>query len=206
MKLNCLIVDDEPLSIKILEKYCKELSHLAIQVTCTDAFKAMQLLKANQIDLLFLDINMPKLSGLGLLRSLKKTPMVILTTAYPEYAVEGFELDVLDYLVKPFSFERFLKAANKAIEMKNMALQIQSGKEKQSTQALLVKADRKLYQLKLEDIRYLQAYGDYVKIFTEENMLMPKETLHQIATRLPEDQFQQVHRSFIVAINKIDFL
>ena len=206
MKLSCLIVDDEPLSIKVIQKYCQDLPNLEITATCTDAFQALQHLKSKSIDLMFLDINMPKLSGLAMLKSLKNPPLVIITTAYPEFAVEGFELEVLDYLVKPFGLERFLKAINKASEQQKIALQLSALPKKKQVATLLIKADRKLHQLKIDTIQYLQAYGDYVKIFTTEGMLMPKETLNQLARKLPQDQFIQVHRSYIVALPFIKYV
>lgn len=205
MKLSCLIVDDEPLSIRIIEKYIADLPSLEITGKCTNAFQAMECLKKEAIDLLFLDINMPKLSGLGLLKTLSNPPMVILTTAYPEFAVEGFELNVLDYLVKPFGFERFLKAINKAMTSKEIEQKLQNNPPGESG-ALLVKADRKLYKVKHSEILYLQAYGDYVKIFTAQGMLMPKEKLQELIHKLPESDFMQVHRSYVVALNRIEFI
>ncbi len=206
MKLNCLIVDDEPLSIKVIRRYCEDLPSLSIAGSCSDAFQALDQLKSKSVDLLFLDINMPRLSGLAMLKSLKNPPMVIIITAYPEFAVEGFELEVLDYLVKPFGFERFLKAVNKAVEQKKVAVQLQELPEKKASSTLLIKADRKLHQLRVDSIQYLQAYGDYVKIFTTEGMLMPKETLQQLATKLPKQKFLQVHRSYIVALLHIKYV
>lgn len=204
MILNCLVVDDEPLSIRVIEKYLKELPQFKLVASCTDAFQAMPYLSEQQIDLLFLDINMPKLSGLSLLKSLQQAPLVIITTAYPEFAVESFELEVLDYLVKPISFDRFIKATSKALRQKEIHRHL-----KQQTPAvshLMVKADRKLFQLKTEQIQYLQAYGDYVKIYTKEGMFLPKETLNQIEARLPKEQFIRVHRSFVVAGTAIKYL
>lgn len=206
MKLNCLIVDDEPLSIKVIRRYCEDLPSLSIAGSCSDAFQALDQLKSKSVDLLFLDINMPRLSGLAMLKSLKNPPMVVIITAYPEFAVEGFELEVLDYLVKPFGFERFLKAINKAVEQKKITLQLQELPEKKASSTLLIKADRKLHQLRVDSIQYLQAYGDYVKIFTTEGMLMPKETLQQIVAKLPKQKFLQVHRSYIVALPHIKYV
>ena len=205
MKLSCLIVDDEPLSIRIIEKYITDLPALEIKGKCTDAFQAMEYLKKESIDLIFLDINMPKLSGLGLLKTLSNPPMAILTTAYPEFAVEGFELNVLDYLVKPFGFERFLKAVDKAMTNKEIEQKLQHNTTAESG-SLLIKADRKLYKVKHADILYLQAYGDYVKIFTEQGMLMPKEKLQELVQKLPQRDFMQVHRSYVVALSRIEFI
>ena len=160
----------------------------------------MEVLQNERIDLLLLDINMPKLSGIGLLKALPNPPLVVFITAYPEYAVEGFELEAVDYLLKPFSFERFVKAVNRVTQK----MAIKTGNSSIST--IVIKADKKLYQLDTTDILYLQAYGDYVKVFTKDKMLITKERLTNLEGQLPEDSFQRIHRSYIVALAAIEFV
>ncbi len=200
MKIRCAIIDDEPLSIKVVEKYLADLPQLELVATCKNAFEAMELLRKESIDLIFLDINMPKLSGVSFLKSLSKPPLVIFITAYPEYAVEGFELEALDYLLKPFSFERFLKAINRAQE------KMVSSNDENAKDHLFIKADKKLYKVNFEDIFYLQAYGDYVKVFTKEKTLLTKERLNNLLQKLPKARFQQIHRSYIIALPAIQFI
>jgi DNA-binding LytR/AlgR family response regulator len=200
MKIKCLVVDDEPLSRRVVEKYAAELVQLDIVGSCADAFAALEILQKETVDLLLLDINMPKLSGISLLKSLPKPPLVIFITAYAEHAVEGFELEAVDYLLKPFSFERFVKAINRAGERLGP---ISSASEPAN---LIIKADKKLYQVDTEDIRYLQAYGDYVKVFTNDKTLVTKERLTNLEALLPKDGFQRIHRSYIVALSSIEFI
>ena len=199
--INCIVVDDEPLSRRVIQKYLKDLPSLNLVVSCNHAFEAMEVLQKNQIDLIFLDINMPKLSGINFAKTLSDPPLIIFTTAYPEFAVEGFELEAVDYLLKPFSQERFLKAVNKAI--KALDNEIIQGKE---SNYLIVKAEKKLYKLNLQDILYLQAYGDYVKIFTAEKTLLTKERLSVLEESLPGDRFQKIHRSYVISLAAIHFL
>ncbi|MCB0520296.1 MAG: response regulator transcription factor [Lewinellaceae bacterium] len=202
MKIRCIAVDDEPLSLRIVEKYAAELPQLELVATCADAFEAMQVLRGKAVDLLLLDINMPKLSGISLLKSLDRPPLVVFTTAYPEYAVEGFELEAVDYLLKPFSLERFIKAINRAAEK----LAGQHEPTPAPVGHLLVKADKKLFKVDFGEILYLEAYGDYVKIFTREKMLLTKERLTVLEEALPGDIFFRIHRSYIIAVGAIAFL
>lgn len=202
MKIRCIAVDDEPLSLRIIEKYAAELPQMKLVATCSNAFEAMEALRREAPDLLLLDINMPKLSGISLLKSLDRPPLVIFTTAYPEYAVEGFELEAVDYLLKPFSLERFIKAVNRASE------RLFSQKNETETQlgSLLVKADKKIYKLDFQDINYLEAFGDYVKIFTRDKMLLTKERLANLEAELPPDAFFRIHRSYLVHLGAIEFI
>lgn len=201
-KIRCIAVDDEPLSLKVIEKYAAELPLVELIGTCANAFEAMEWLRKEQVDLVFLDINMPKLSGIGLLKSLDKAPLVVFTTAYPEYAVEGFDLEALDYLLKPFSLERFIRAVNRAAE------RISSNSIPANTAIghLVVKADKKMYRIDLQDISYLEAYGDYVKIHAKSQVLLVKERLGSMERDLPVGQFVRIHRSFIVSIAAIEFM
>ncbi len=202
MKIRCIAVDDEPLSLRIIQKYAADLPHLDLLATCDNAFAALDFLRQTTVDLMFLDINMPKLSGISLLKALDKQPLVIFTTAYPEYAVEGFELEAVDYLLKPFSLERFVKAVNRVTEK----LEPKKGKQETPPDFLLVKADKKLYKVDFLDIIRLEAYGDYVKIFTKDKMLLTKERLNIVEQQLPQAQFIRIHRSHVIAFAAIEFI
>ena len=202
MKIKCLIVDDEPLSQDVLKKYIEESSLLELMGTSSDAFEANTMLQAHDIQLIFLDINMPKLSGIRFVKTLTDPPLIIFTTAYPQYAIEGFEVDAVDYLVKPFSFERFLKAVNKAIEKINyMQLKNHAG-----SGFILLKSDKKVYKVNYEDITYLQSFGDYVKVFTSGKCLVVHDTFKNIQEQLPEREFVRVHKSYLIAFGKIQYI
>lgn len=203
MSVTCIIVDDEPLAREVLEKYISDCPMLDLKESCGNAFEAMDLLDRHPIGIVFLDINMPKLSGLSMIRSINHPPEIIFTTAYPEYAVEGFELDAADYLVKPFSFERFLKAVNKALK------RIESRKADASSDQrkfLMVKADGKIYQVDHGSIQYLEAMGDYVRIHCDGKVITTYDTLKGLETILPPEHFQRVHRSFIIALDRISYM
>ena len=202
MKIRCIAVDDEPLSLRIIEKYAAELQQVELVTTCSNAFEAMEALRKKQVDLLLLDINMPKLSGISLLKTLDRPPLVVFITAYPEYAVEGFELEAVYYLLKPFPFERFAKAINRVSER----LFQQKNPPEMLPGHLLIKADKKIYKLDFQDITYLEAYGDYVKIFTKDKMLLTKERLANLETELPESAFFRIHRSYLIRLDAIEFI
>lgn len=199
MSINCLIVDDEPLSRDVLRNYVQDHPDLNLQGECKDAFEAMTALEQNTIDLIFLDINMPKLSGINFYKSLNQKPMVIFTTAYPEFAVEGFELDAIDYLLKPFSFERFVKAINK-VKGKN------GSQEKEISDFIMLKADKKMYRTAYEDILFFESLGDYVKVHTKERVLIIASTLKKLLTELPESLFIRTHKSFIISKSKVEYI
>ncbi|MEM7102707.1 MAG: LytTR family DNA-binding domain-containing protein [Bacteroidota bacterium] len=200
MKLRCMIVDDEPLAIKVLEKYMLELDSLQLVASCKNAIEALDILHNEVVDLIFLDINMPRLSGINMIKSMKSPPMVVFVTAYPEFAVEGFELDAVDYLMKPVAFDRFLKAVNKA--RKQSEAQNSSAK---SSPTLMVRADKKLYKINWKDISFFQGYGDYVKVNTIDKTLVPKEKLSTYEDMLPSG-FLRVHRSYIVNLDLISYM
>lgn len=194
--LNCIIADDEPIARQILEGYVNDIPYLKITASCKNAFEVMEVLQQEEIDLLFLDINMPKLSGLGLLKTLRQKPKVIITTAYAEYAVEGFELEVTDYLLKPFSLERFLQAVMKVRKTEQKqpdTLAIPAGRKEQ---VLFVKSDKKIIRLSMNEIHYVEAYGNYIKIYAPQ-MLLTAQTLSEFLERLPA-QFLRIHKSFVV--------
>lgn len=201
MNLNCIAVDDEPLSLDILENYIRNINKLDLIATCNDAMEALEVLRNHQIDLIFLDINMPGISGFQLLKSLSDPPQIIFTTAYPEFAVRGFEVDAIDYLVKPFPFERFLKAVNKVLNKKE--LQVNNSKDQE---VIWLKAEKKNNRILINDILYVEAVGDYVKVKTLHGQLIIHETMHGILDRLKDFGFIRVHRSFIISPDKIDFI
>lgn len=197
---SCMIVDDEPLAQDVLKQYIHQHPSLQLTAVCDDAFEAHRLLAQQKIDILFLDVNLPKLSGIHLLRSLPQPPAVIFTTAYPEFAVEGFELDAVDYLVKPFSLERFLKAVNKVIARQSRAA---SG---HIQDFIFVKADKKVFRVVISDILDAEALGDYVRLRMAHTQHLVNSTLRDLLEELPKDQFVRVHKSFAIALNKIEFI
>lgn len=199
MKLNCIIIDDEPLSQDVIEDFVKACPELNLVGICNDALEAGELLKKKPVDLLFLDVNMPKLSGIGFVKSLKKPPLVILVTAYPEYAIEGFEIDALDYLLKPVSFERFRMAVNRALE------RFSSIEEPQANH-IMVRANKKNYRINFNEIVYLEAHGDYVRFITEEQALMVHGTMKDFIEKLPGNKFERIHKSYVISLAKVIYL
>lgn len=200
MKINCIIVDDEPASRGVLEKFISDCPSLNLLYSCKNAFEANKILNKDDVQLIFLDINMPKLSGLKFYKSLTNPPFVIFTTAYPEYAVEGFEVDAVDYLLKPFPFERFLKAVNKASNVLNNK-QVAS-----DSSYILLKSDKKLYRIILNEINYLEALGDYVKVNYSNQSIIVHETFQNLLSQLEESKLVRVHKSFAIALNKFDHI
>ncbi len=198
--IRCLIVDDEPLALDILEDFINKTPSLQLIGKYENPIEAIQFLQTNDIDLLFLDIKMPDISGIQLLKSLNKKPVVILTTAFKEYAIDGYELDVLDYLLKPIEFERFLRAVNKASEYFN-SLENRNSKDRDF---LFVKADYKLVKIKFNDILFIEAVKDYVKIKTEKSYVLTLMSMAGIEEKLPPDNFIRVHRSYIVSLNNVN--
>ena len=194
-KLNCIIADDEPIARQILENYVDAIPYLNLVASCKNAFEVLGILQEKEIDILFLDINMPKLSGLSLLKTLQKRPNVIITTAYPEYAIEGFELSVTDYLVKPFSLERFMQAVQK-VNKKAVIKTTTVIQEKETTNSIFVKSDKKIIKLNFDEIYYAEAYGNYVKIYADKMILTP-QTLSDFLNKLTKD-FIRIHKSFII--------
>ena len=203
---NYLIVDDEPIAHRIIEKYCENLPHLEKKGNCYNAFEAMQLLNENQIDLLFLDINMPKLSGFDLLKTIPNPPKIIVTTAYKEFALEGYELNISDYLLKPFSFERFVKAVNKTISKTNQQQEINnniSENQTENPESFFLKGDKKHYQVHFNNILFIEAYGHYCKVHLKDKMILSNEKISFLEEFLP-DTFIRTHKSFIISKSKIE--
>lgn len=198
---QCLVIEDEPLAQDVLKKYIQDHPSLELVAVCTDALQAQQVLARQPVPLIFLDINLPRLSGIGFLKTLAHPPLVIFTTAYPEFAAEGFELDAIDYLVKPFSFERFLKAVNKVLEK----LERKSTEKSSAPASIFIKADKKVYKIDLDDILYLEALDDYVKLVTVQQSYLINDTLKSLQEELPAANFMRVHKSYIISKNNIVF-
>jgi DNA-binding LytR/AlgR family response regulator len=201
MKLNCLIIDDEPVARKGLEEYVREVEFLHCVGQCENALKASTFLAQQQIDLLFLDIHMPKVSGIEFLKTLKNPPLVILTTAYSEYALEGYFLDIVDYLMKPITFERFLKASQKAYEI--FTLRKTADHAKNDSDYFFVKSDSKFEKILYSEVLYIEALQNYAVIHTEAKKLITYITMTSLEQQLPKDKFIKVHKSYIVSIAQI---
>jgi DNA-binding LytR/AlgR family response regulator len=207
-KIICLIVDDEPPALEVLKKYITSVQHLELAGTCGDAIEALTFLQQHPVDLLFLDIQMPQLLGTDLVRTLKKPPKVIFTTAFRKFAVEGFELDAVDYLLKPISFERFLKAVNKVMDTSISSFESNhnttESNNKLADTFINLRADRKNIKVSLDDILYIESLKDYIKVVTAGKTIVTKQAISSIEEILPKEKFIRIHRSFIVSINKIE--
>jgi DNA-binding LytR/AlgR family response regulator len=208
-KIRCIVVDDEELARKLLENFIGRLPHLELRGSCKDPLEAMQLLQEEPVNLMFLDIQMPGLTGVEFLRTLKTKPVVIFTTAYPEYALEGYALDVIDYLLKPFSFERFVQAVNKSAEM----LQLRTGSLQPSSDDvttpkdyILVKSEHKIHRIKFDDILFIESMREYVAYHTPDGRILSLNSLKNLEEELPASQFIRIHKSYIIAIDKIKAL
>ena len=203
MNINCIIIDDEPLARKGLKEYITDVDFLTLVGEFDSPLKATSLLSGGEVQLLFLDIQMPKITGLEFLKTLQHPPAVIFTTAYPQYALEGFEVNALDYLVKPISFDRFLKAALKAKEYYEVR-EKDSADSAATADHFYIKADNKLVKIAFDDIIFAEALQNYVCIHTNEKKYMTYLTFKSVEEYLPTDKFIRLHKSFIVAASKID--
>lgn len=199
MQLNCIIVDDEPLSQDVIVDFVNDCPELSLVSVCNNAMEAGKILQNEQIDLLFLDINMPKLSGIGFVKSLKEPPLFILITAYPEFALDGFEINAVDYLLKPVSFERFRTAVNRVLDRI-------SAKEESQSGHIMVRANKKNYRIDFNEILFLEAQGDYVKFITLDKSLMVHGRMKEFLAQLPENGFEQIHKSYVISLSKIDYV
>jgi DNA-binding LytR/AlgR family response regulator len=205
--INCLLVDDEPLAIEIIASYLEKVSGFNVVAKCKNAMEAFDVLQKEKIDLMFLDIQMPQLNGIEFVKTLKNPPKIIFTTAYRDYAIEGFELDAMDYLLKPISFGRFIKAINK-IQRKPETEPIKPEIENTSTTSntepfLYIKMDKRILKVYLDKIIYIESQKDYVRIVTEEQEVVTKQKISYLEDRLPKDNFLRIHRSYIVPTNRI---
>lgn len=201
-KTRCIIVEDEPLAVKVLSDYIAQVPFLELQSTFKDAILATEWLRNNSTDLMFLDIHLPKLRGMAFLKTLTHPPAVIITTAYHQYAVEGFELNVTDYLLKPIEFERFLMAVNKLKTANTLTQQAAASPEVKDH--LFVNVQKKKVKILFSDILYIESQREYIKIVTAKKEYLSKMGTHEIEERLPSNLFRRIHRSFIVSVNKIE--
>jgi DNA-binding LytR/AlgR family response regulator len=205
-KIRCLAVDDEPPALDVLIKYISSVQSLELVGTCADGVEALNFIRQHSIDLIFLDIQMPQILGTDFLRTLKKPPKVIFTTAFRKFAVEGFELDAVDYLLKPISFERFLKAVNKVMDASlNGTLSIDTEPQKTNIENYIyLRSDRKMIKVALSDILYIESIKDYIKVIATSGTVITKQSISSIEETLPKEMFIRIHRSYIVALNKIE--
>ncbi|MEO0895662.1 MAG: LytTR family DNA-binding domain-containing protein [Bacteroidota bacterium] len=206
--LRCLIIDDEPLAVNLLEDYVNKIAGIELVQSFNNPLEALPLLESEEINLIFLDVQMPELTGIQLGNIINGKIPIILTTAYDEYAIQGYELDVIDYLLKPISFDRFFKAVQKAQKRitPNMGKANNSLEEEKHPGYIFVKTNYKTQRINLEDILYLESLGDYVKIHLPDQRIMTLENMKHFASTLPQEQFMRIHRSFIISFSKIDFI
>lgn len=201
-KIKCIIIEDEPLAVKVLSDYVAQVPFLQLEAAFKDAILATEWLRTNEVQLIFLDIHLPKLKGMSFLKTLAKKPAVIITTAYHQYAVEGFDLDVTDYLLKPIEFERFLIAINK-VKLTNGS--IQSMPETGGTKDyLFLTVQKKKVKILFSEILYVESQREYIKVVTEKNEFISRMSTHEIEDLLPGIIFKRIHRSFIISINKLE--
>lgn len=209
--IRCLIVDDEPPAREVLRRYVQDVPTLQLAGECSHAIQALTVLQQQPVDLMFLDIRMPQLDGTTFLKTLKNPPKVIFTTAYSEYALEGYELDIVDYLLKPVRFDRFLKSVNKAFplvsgfttETTAPAIVSPEAEEKKNESFVYFRADRKMQKVMLSEILYIESMKDYIKVITTEGVIITKQSITSVEAMLSDKLFVRTHRSYIVAVNKI---
>lgn len=201
--IKAIIVDDEPLALDVLETYINQIPNIELVQRCTNAIEANEAIKTHDIDLMFLDIQMPQITGIDFLKSLQNPPKVIFTTAYPDYAVDGFELNASDYLLKPISLDRFMKSVNRVSEEIELEQNESSGIG-DSDEFFFVKADKKLIKVIYDDILYIEGLKDYVIIRMNSSRVITLQTMKSLEAKLPSALFQRIHRSFIINLNKIN--
>ncbi|WP_237274575.1 LytR/AlgR family response regulator transcription factor [Tenacibaculum ovolyticum] len=201
-KLQCVIVDDEPVAREIIASFIEKTPNIELIKMCKNASEAILFMQKNEIDLYFLDINMPEITGLSLAKIIDKKSKIIFTTAYRDYAVDGFNLNVVDYLLKPISFDRFLQAIQKVFNLQ-ISTKTNDIKKETYNNHIFVRADRKMVKINFNDILYIESLGDYVKIFTENSMITTRETISNLETKLASYKFIRIHRSYIISLEKI---
>jgi len=209
MKTKCLIIDDEPLARDLMRSHISKLENFEIVAECGDAMKAMQELRDKKVDLMFMDIQMPQITGIEFLKILKHPPKVIITTAYREYALDGFELDVVDFLLKPITFERFLKSVNKYYQIAQEEIQKAPSDAVsnviQSDEAFIyVKENKRVIKVFLNEILYIEGLSEYVQIYTDKKKIITKTSMTSLEEKLPSDSFLRIHKSFIVSMSRIE--
>ncbi len=208
MEIKALIVDDEPLAQNVIEQFARKIPNLLIAGKCNDAIAAHQWMQENNADLIFLDINMPKLSGISFLKNLKDAPLVIFTTAYSEYALEGFELNAVDYLKKPFSFDRFCKAFFKAEELLSLkhTAKLKEPDLSVEKQFFFIKSNKKTYKINFSEICHIEGLGDYIQVHLENQKIVTNLSMKRILEILPETMFYRIHKSYIISLEKIELV
>lgn len=207
MKTKCIIVDDEPLARELIRGHVEKLENFEIIAECSDAMKALNILREKQVDLIFMDIQMPQITGIEFLKTLKHPPKVIITTAYREFALEGFELDVVDYLLKPITFERFLKSVNKYYQTSKDDVLVVSNANHDKLQDdsfIYIKENKKVIKVYLAEIKYIEGLSEYVQIFTDKRKIITKTSMAQMEEKLSSEKFLRIHKSYIVSIGKIE--
>lgn len=202
-KITCIIVDDEPEARDIIAAHLSKISRIEVVAICNNALDAFNCINQHEIDLIFLDINMPEISGISFAKSINKNSKVIFTTAYREYAVEGFDLQAVDYLLKPISFERILKAVNNYFDIHHKE-EVLPSQESITNDFIFVRSDRRMKKINLSDIIFIESYSDYLKIYEVSETIITRENISTIEAKLPPNQFIRTHRSFIISISKID--
>ena len=203
--IHCIIVDDEPIAREIMESHLKKIDSIQIEASCKNALEAFNIINSKKVDLVFLDINMPDISGLSFAKSINRNIKIIFTTAYREYAVDGFDLQAVDYLLKPISFERLLQAVNKYFgETQVTEQEIAEETEEDKSDFIFVRSDRKMIKVNFADILYVESLSDYVKIHLDDRTVVTRETITSIEGKLPQKDFIRTHRAYIVSIPKLD--
>ncbi|MDT8400525.1 MAG: LytTR family DNA-binding domain-containing protein [Bacteroidales bacterium] len=204
-KISCIIVDDEPVAREILLSHLSQIEAVSVVASCKSAIEAFNVINDKQVDLIFLDINMPSISGLSFAKSINRDIRIIFTTAYREYAIDGFDLQAVDYLLKPISFERLLQALNKYIGENGQQVRAEPERaEKDKPDYFFVRSDRKMIKIPFDEIQYVESIGDYVKIYLEGKTVVTRESMSGVEAKLPQSAFLRTHRSFIVAFDHID--
>jgi DNA-binding LytR/AlgR family response regulator len=201
---NCIIIEDEPLAAEVLQDYISQVPFLKLVRCCSDAFYAMETLQSFDVDLMFLDIHLPKMKGLDLIKDLKNPPKIIITSAYQEYALQGYDLDVADYLLKPIEFSRFLKAVNRIVQTNQIVLPVRSVIQPAERVYLFFNVGKKKVKVFLDEILYIESMKEYVRVNTKSKSVLTKFKLTQVDELLSENNFLRIHRSFIVAKDKIE--
>ena len=203
--INCVIVDDEPVARSILETFVSKIPNLNLVKSCKNAMDAFEISNSQNIDLFFLDINMPDISGLSLAKTINKKSKIIFTTAYREYAVDGFDLQAVDYLLKPIAFDRFLQAVNKFFETQSViSKQVDIEEDSVKNDYIFVRSERKMVKINFDEILYVESLSDYIKIHIKDKVLVTRETISNLEMKLPSQQFLRIHRSYIVNLCKTD--
>lgn len=201
--IKCLIIDDEPIAREIIVSHVSKIHRIEVLAICSNAVEAFNYINNHEIDLVFLDINMPEITGIAFAKSIKNDIKIIFTTAYRDYAVEGFELRAVDYLLKPISFERLLKAVNTYFEVHETENHNQPSDISEISEFMFVRSDRKMIKIEFEEIQYIESYSDYLKIHLKSSTVVTRETITSVEAKLPRDSFMRVHRSYIVSLTFI---